>query len=246
MTPQENQTLHHFLAQLIQARNIPKDQEAQELIDAAVARQPDAAYLLVQRALILEAALADARLQIAELRDRLQGAPERGYGGSFLSDEDAWGNSARTSATHVQPAQPYATAPAASHGMPEQASYGQSPQQAPGGWGSGGFLGSMAATAAGVAGGAFLYRGLENLFGQHEAPGSGTASSNAAVLPDPRVRQDDSSLARDAGIDDIGSSNAPDLDERARQEDSAGLMDDVGSDDGIPDDYGSGNDDSLI
>lgn len=33
--------------------------------------------------------------------------------------------------------------------------------------GAGSFLGSAAATAAGVAGGAFLFQGLENLFGQH-------------------------------------------------------------------------------
>ncbi|MBK4735766.1 DUF2076 domain-containing protein [Noviherbaspirillum pedocola] len=242
MTPQENQKLHHFLAQLIQVRNTPKDGEAQELINAAVARQPDAAYLLVQRALILEAALDGARAQIAELQDRLQGAPSRGYGGSFLSDEDAWGNSARTATAQPRVAQGYAAPPQAS-GM--EPTYGQAPYSSQGGWGTGSFLGSMAATAAGVAGGAFLYRGLEGMFSHREAPAHGYASS-----PDSGTSSSgsasDSSLARDAGLNNIGSAGVADLDQRARQDDSAGLMDDVGNDDVIPDDPGSGDDDSFI
>ena len=53
-------------------------------------------------------------------------------------------------------------------------------------------------------------------------------------------------LARDAGLNDIGSAGVADLDQRARQDDSAGLMDDVVNDDVIPDDPGSGDDDSFI
>ena len=52
MSPQDSQMLHDFLSQLIQARGIQKDPEADALIQRAVAQQPDAAYLLVQSALL--------------------------------------------------------------------------------------------------------------------------------------------------------------------------------------------------
>ena len=49
MTAKESQMLQDFLTQLTQANGIAKDPEADALINAAVSRQPDAAYLLVQR-----------------------------------------------------------------------------------------------------------------------------------------------------------------------------------------------------
>jgi hypothetical protein len=259
MTPQENERLHHFLTQLVSVQNMPKDQEAQALINAAVARQPDAAYLLVQRALILEQGLDAARAQIAELQERLQAGSQRGASGGFLSDENAWGNSARTAPGNPRPAQaaypqPPAAAPAYQPGLPSAPYY-----QRQGGWanagGSGSFLGTMAATAAGVAGGAFLFHGLENMFSHHDAPTQGshfgdTAGMNA--IPDAGVR--DSSLAQDAGINDIGQAGLSGSDERVAQDERAGLLDDPGVQDNYAgnddlassDDYGVSDDDSLI
>src|SRR5205085_10756582 len=66
MSPQDSQMLNDFLAQLIQARGIQKDPEADALIQRAVAQQPDATYLLVQRALLMEQALNNAKDQIAQ------------------------------------------------------------------------------------------------------------------------------------------------------------------------------------
>ena len=70
MTPQENEKLQQFLNQLRQAQGAQRDPEADALINAAVSRQPDAAYLLVQRTLLQEQAIEAARAAVA-------GAPSR-------------------------------------------------------------------------------------------------------------------------------------------------------------------------
>ena len=145
MTTQENELLQKFLAQLTQAHLSAKDPEAQAMISRAVAQQPDAAYLLVQRALLLERALQQAKSQLSRLHEPRDGAD----GGSHT-----W--------TQTPPSTP-ATAPAPMSPPPAQAA----PQTGgtSGGWG--GFLGNAATTAAGVAGGAFLFQGVEGLLGHH-------------------------------------------------------------------------------
>lgn len=170
MNSQEAQMVQNFLNQLVQARNVQKDPEAETLIANAVARQPDAAYLLVQRAMLMEQALDAAKSQIAALQNQTQAAqtPNRG----FLDSANAWGNHpAPISRSVPAPAQqPYASAPqyqsAPAYQPPTQAA---APSAAPGflGGRTGSFLGSAAATAAGVAGGAFLFQGIENLLGHH-------------------------------------------------------------------------------
>src|SRR5438128_5584858 len=92
MTPQETQVLQDFLTQLTQARGIAKDPQADALIASAVAQQPDAAYLLVQRALMMEQALNSAKAQIAQLQNELQAA-RTPANASFL-DSASWGRSA--------------------------------------------------------------------------------------------------------------------------------------------------------
>src|SRR5262249_49363184 len=58
MTPQEKELLQKFLAQLRQAQVSVKDSEAQAMINSAVAQQPDAIYLLVQRGAATRALVA--------------------------------------------------------------------------------------------------------------------------------------------------------------------------------------------
>lgn len=177
MSPQDSQLLENFLSQLVQARGLQKDPEADAMIQQAVARQPDAAYLLVQRALLQQQALDNAKAEIANLQRQLQG-------GGFL-DPNAWGNSAGqrqpTQAHGGQPAQqPY-------HQPYQQQSY-QQPSMASragnflrGGMGGGmGALGTIASTAAGVAAGAFLFQGLGNLLGNDNQDGNGFLGSNDA------------------------------------------------------------------
>jgi len=71
MNVQEREQLSTFLQQLAQAQAGAKDEEAQAMIAGTFVRQPDAAYLVVQRALLFDAALQDAQAQIAQLKAQL-------------------------------------------------------------------------------------------------------------------------------------------------------------------------------
>ncbi|WP_197346212.1 DUF2076 domain-containing protein [Ralstonia pseudosolanacearum] len=153
MTPQELQALESFLAQLTQAQAGTKDPQAEARIAEAVARQPDAAYLLVQRAM----ALAGAKTQIAQLQTRLQTAQATGSG-AFLDPAGTWGQHAGST-----PPPAMASAPVAPAAQPSRSGFL--------GDGVRSTLGSIATTAAGVAGGAFLFQGIESLFRHNSGTG---------------------------------------------------------------------------
>ena len=166
MTPQDTSLLQDFLDRLTRAQAGTKDHAAQTLIARAFAQQPDAAYLVVQRALLLEQALKQAEAQIAQPQQQSSSL----VGTRRLSSE---------------PTPPQATPRSAEPGSP---------------WGS--FLGNAAATAAGVAGGAFLFQGLEHLFG-HDGEFAG-ASAPADSVENVTVNNYGSDSA------DAGASNATD------------------------------------
>ena len=229
MTPEESSLLTTFLSQLQQTGAVAKDPQAAALISEAVARQPDAAYLLVQRSLLQDKALANASARIASLEAQVRAAPASG--GSFLdSGNNAWGRSVPAPvAVQTQSAGPSAfAAPAA----PSRFFGGGAGFSGLGGMGGGGsFLGTMAATAAGVAGGAFLFQGIENLMGHHgssnhlmdsQAPFGDMASSVDQVGLDASAGRNDF-LEAPAASDSIDSSNSD-----------------------LSSDAGSGSDDSLI
>ena len=67
MTLQEKELLTRFLQQLASAQAGQKDVEAEAAIKDVVARQPDAAYLLVQRTLQLEQLLQASQEQVKKL-----------------------------------------------------------------------------------------------------------------------------------------------------------------------------------
>jgi uncharacterized protein len=186
MTPQESQMLQEFLTQLTQAKGIAKDSEADTLIRAAMSQQPDAGYLLVQRSLLQSQALINAQAQIAQLKSELQ-AGKSGAGSSFLDSGSAWGR------------------PAADTPRPPQAAPAAGPAPAttvkPGflSGGAGGMLGTIAATAAGVAGGAFLFQGIENLMGHH-GMGSGLLGHEET----PRIAAE-TAINNDASSDDAAT-----------------------------------------
>jgi uncharacterized protein len=198
MSPQDSQMLNDFLNQLVQAHGIQKDPEADALIQRAVAQQPDAAYLLVQRALLLDQALKNAKQRIASLESQ-QG------GGQFL-DANAWGNSGRSQPAQSlqrETQQPYPSQPQyqPQYQPQNQPQYQSAPSSGFLRGGFGGTLGSIAATAAGVAAGGFLFQGLENMFGHH---GGGNRLLNG---DDPSNNlfsdQSGSSLATQAGVGDV-------------------------------------------
>jgi len=181
MSPQETQALQDFLSQLTQVRGIGKDPQADAMINTAVAQQPDAAYLLVQRALLMDQALTASKAQIASLQSQIQalqaGAPPvRGF-----LDGNAWGNTpAASGRSDPAPAYVPAYAPAPAQPAPQ---YQTAPAPSSGffGGGMGSMLGTVAATAAGVAGGAFLFQGIEHMM--NGGGGSGLMHQNGLSAP---------------------------------------------------------------
>ena len=151
MTPDERNLLSTFLNDLAQSRASGKDAEADGMIRQAFAANPDAAYLIVQHAILSDQALHAAQARIAEL--------ESGRGSSFLG-----GQPSPPQPTAVPPTQAYAPQPA-------YPSAGASPFSSGGGLGS--FLRSAGTMAAGVAAGDFLFEGLSGLFGGHRGFGFG-------------------------------------------------------------------------
>ncbi|WP_347986355.1 DUF2076 domain-containing protein [Methylomonas sp. AM2-LC] len=163
MNTQERDQLTQLLKSLIEYKLPTKDAEAEGLIRDAVARQPDAAYLLVQRALLMDHALNSAKAQIDQLQKQLQSVQSPIGSGSFLGS-DPWAQPVASSgpvpgATNYQPAPRYA---------PQAQAPAPQPAQSGGLFGGGSsFLGNMATTAAGVVAGGFLFQGIESLMGHH-------------------------------------------------------------------------------
>jgi hypothetical protein len=132
--------LQHFIGDLNQSRGTAKDPEADAMIHQALQANPDAAYLLVQHAILADQALQAAQAQIEQMQAQLgRSSPS----GSFLGGY-------QNPPAQYQP-QYQATPPAPS--SPFSANSGL-----------GGFLRTAGTMAAGVAGGEFLAQGLSNLF----------------------------------------------------------------------------------
>ena len=125
------------------------------MIKEAFASNPDAAYLIVQHAILSDQALHAARGRIAEL--------ESGRSSSFLGGQPA--QPQPQPSTAVPPSQPWAPQGA------YQQQGGASPFSQGGGLGS--FLRNAGTMAAGVAAGDVLFEGLSGLFGGHRGFGFG-------------------------------------------------------------------------
>ncbi len=93
--------------------------------------------------------------------------------------------------------------------------------------GGGSFLGTAAAAAAGVVGGSLLLGSIRSMMGgNHLGFGDSGLTGERAVSQTPWTDQSGSSLARDAGISDIGSSA-----DRASDNSRTGLFDTATNDD---------------
>jgi hypothetical protein len=201
-----------------------------------LARAPNALYPLVQTALVQDEALKRADARIRELEDELgvePGEPVKQAG--FLDNmRDALLGKSHGSVPSVRPGAPAAASPwGNTAGQPGP--YANSPQgQAP--MSSGGsFLGTAAASAAGVVGGALLMNSFRGMFGGgHHAgqsafdPGGGSGSPWGGDASG-------GSLSRDAGLNDIGGGRFGDAGDGSQRaglfdspEDSGGDFDDDG------------------
>lgn len=162
MTSQEREQLNRLLQQLVSITAIAKDPEASSLIEEKTAANPDATYLLVQRTLLLEQALTQAKAKIQDLENQLV---SRGSN-SFLNN-DPWSQPASAPITQGNPAQRLTPSPVYSNQNNSNSTS---------------FLGNVATTAAGVVAGSFLFQGIEHLLGHS---GSGFHSYSDSLMGQP-------------------------------------------------------------
>jgi len=238
MTPQERQLVDELFDRLSQVESAPRDPDASNAIAQGLRKAPNAVYALVQTVLLQDEALKRANARIQELE--AQGGAEQQQSGGFLdSMRDAiFGqNQPRGSVPNVPPREAssrpvwnsgQAMQQSQGPGQYNQPPYGQpygAPQAPMGGGGS--FLGTAAAAAAGVVGGSLLLNSIRSMMGgSHQ--GFGDAAGLGGGVEDRRPWSDQSGgdLARDAGINDIGSSGG-----RADDSSRTGLFDSASNDD---------------
>ena len=232
MTPQERQLVEDLFDRLERLETAPRDAEAERVIAEGLTRAPHAVYPLVQTVLVQDEALKRADARIRELSGDDADAPPAG---GFL-DSMRQALTGRSGATSVPSVRPGASDPRwNSDGALPNASAG--PAQGAG-FGGGSFLGTAAASAAGVIGGALLLNTISSMFGHHgtsafaATPSGGSPWDNSASGSD---------IARDAGLNDIGRGSQSDsrpagLLDSDNTDDSADLVDDFDGD--ISGDFG--------
>jgi hypothetical protein len=216
MSPQENQLLQEFLQQLQNVKLSGKDPEVAALIAKAGEQQADALYLLVQRALLQDQAMQAAQLQISQLQAEVAKS-KNSSSGSFFGNSGAWGNSSTSNS-----ASPVSSNMALANTFASPATSVPPANSSFFGGNAGSLLGTVAAAAAGVAAGAFLFQGLGSLMGgsQH-APTSESGVASAAATPQgndqgftPNSFPESSSALADAGsIDSAGFDDLADFSE---------------------------------
>lgn len=219
MTPQERQLVSDLFDRLAALENAPRDGEAERAIRDGLARAPNAVYALVQSVLVQDEALRQADARIRELEEGPRGHDEgQREPRSFLDNmRDALlgeRGEARGSVPAVNPQnRPMGVPPqfdsrtsAPGHAMPND------PAAASPGHG-GSFLGTAAAAAAGMVGGALLLDGIRSMLGgQNKGSFAGMFDRTAGEARSPWGSEAaGGSLAQAAGIDDIGSARAAGL-----------------------------------
>jgi uncharacterized protein len=240
MNPQERQLVDDLFDRLAKLETAPRDPDAVAAISQGLRRAPNAVYALVQTTLLQDEALKRANARIQELEG---GEPEQAQSGGFLdSMRDAiFGPTpSRGSVPNVRP-QEAGSRPAWNTGQVMQqgqgpGQYGQPPYgqpyggpQAPMGGGGGSFLGTAAAAAAGVVGGGLLMNSIRGMMGGGHQSGFGDSAGlggGGGGRTPWSSDQSSSDLARDAGLNDIGSGG-----HRADDHSRAGFFDQASNED---------------
>jgi hypothetical protein len=239
MTPQERELITKLFDRLAALENAPRDPDAERAIAEGLARAPHAVYPLVQTVLVQDEALKAANARIEELQAQLsEPQPEQPQGGGFLGTmrDNLFGRREEPpragSVPSVRPGgSPFANAPGyrdqgyreegpppmggPGYGGPGGPGYGGPGAPGFGGYGGapgggGSFLGTAAATAAGMIGGNLLLGGIRSMLGggQHRGPFAGTFDhlSSGGVGGPSGGGAGSGELSRQAGLGDIGSS----------------------------------------
>src|SRR5467141_3225699 len=236
MTPQERQLVDDLFDRLSKLESAPRDPDAAAAIAQGLRSAPNAVYALVQTVLLQDEALKRANSRIQELE--AGGAGEQRQSGGFLDSmrETIFGQE-RGSVPNVRPPD-LASRPTWNSGQVLQQAQGPAPYnqgpygqpygapQAPMGGGGGSFLGTAAAAAAGVVGGSLLLGSIRSMMGgSHQGFGDTARLGDRAASQTPSSDQSGSNLARDAGVNDVGSSGNRD-DDKSR----SGLFDSASND----------------
>jgi hypothetical protein len=260
MTPQERQMIDDLFDRLSKLEGAPRDPDAVAAIAQGLRNAPNAVYALVQTVLLQDEALRRANSRIQELEAAGTGEQRQSGGfldsmrGAIFGQGQQGQEQPRGSVPNVRPPEPVGRPvwnsgqvmqQSQSPGQYGQAPYGQPPYgqpygapQAPMGGGSS-FLGTAAATAAGMVGGSLLLGSIRSMMGgSHQGFGDATALGDRATSQAPLSDQSNSNLARDAGINDIGSST-----NRTDDNSRAGLFDTASNDDHASNDDGDDHDD---
>jgi len=212
MTPQERQLVTDLFDRLATLESAERDPEAERLIADGLQRAPNAPYALVQTVLVQDQALRDAD---ARIRDLEGSGGDRARKTRFLDD--------MRGALFGHTEEPRGSVPSVN--APDgTGAYGrgdnlQGPPQNQSQGGS--FLGTAAAAAAGVIGGALLLDGIRSMMGARQS-----AMGEAAAAGGDRPwggGAADSDLARQAGIEDVGSRGTQGAEDSGGQ--SSGLFD---------------------
>ncbi len=186
MTPQERDLLTNLVSRLRQSPPQQTDPEAEAMINDLVDERLDTPYILAQTVLIQDYALHQAQDRVADLERQVQGQAPKKTGG-FLSA--IFGDSQPPRQPQYQqqyqqqaPQQTYAPQPVYAQLGPWGGAPGGQPS----------FLRSAATTAAGIAGGALLFQGIESLFGGHGGFGGGFGGGGfggAGFMPQPGITE---------------------------------------------------------
>ena len=227
MTPQERQLIDDLFDRLAKLESAKRDPEAMSAIMQGLRNAPNAVYALVQTTLVQDEALKRADMRIQELE---AAAGQQAINPAASSIRCATRSSGRTSAgrmvrcpTFARPRWPAAAGrpgtparccsrtrrPDNIISRPTASPYGGAQQQ-PSAFGGGGgsFLGTAAAAAVGVVGGSMLAGSLRSMMGgggNHQSFGDTAGHSGGIEDRRPWSDQSGGNLARDAGINDIGS-----------------------------------------
>ncbi|HEY2135737.1 MAG TPA: DUF2076 domain-containing protein [Xanthobacteraceae bacterium] len=276
MTPQENQLVAELFDRLASLERSPRDPDAERAIIEGLRRAPNAAYALVQTVLVQDEALKRANAQIEELAAKLADGAQReapreaphGFLDSMRDaltgrDAPAGHDERRGSVPSVRPGGlgtsgvwgagansgagvPPAGQPMMGQQMSGPAGFGGTGFGGTGFGGGSSFLGTAAASAAGVIGGAMLLNGIRSMFG-HQAGGASAFDPGSAAASSPwGGSAANSDLARQAGVDNIGGAGSGAAGAGDRQAGLLGGSDQDDQDDRDDQDAGDTDDDTDL
>jgi hypothetical protein len=224
MTPEERNLITELFDRVATLEDAARDPQAEREIKEGLRRAPNAAYALVQTALVQDEALRRADARIRELEGELGiGGPEpAARPPGFLDNmRDAlFGRREPPRPGSVPSVRPGADAIGGAGGSggspwarPGIGGPGMGPGMGPGPGGmepprpGGSFLGTAAAAAAGVIGGSMMLDGIRSMMG-HQRPATmgGFDSGGGAAHAATPWSNSSGELGRQAGLDDIGRS----------------------------------------